>query len=96
MVSNVQISNVKVGTVTKKGQKLSSYQAIVVLGPVASDYNGPAPRPAVLPVTGVTIQDRDFGIPANAEQPFYLYNVKDLALKNVTIGGKVYNTVLSA
>jgi hypothetical protein len=30
------------------------------------------------------------------EQPYYLYNVKDLALKNVTIGGKTYNTVLSA
>jgi polygalacturonase len=96
VVSNVQISNVKVGTVTKKGQKLSSYQAIVVLGPVASDYNGAAPRPAVLPVTGVTIQDCDFGIPANAAQPFYLYNVKDLVLKNVTIGGKVVNAVLSA
>jgi polygalacturonase len=96
VVSNVQISNVKVGTVTKGGKQLSSYQAIVILGPVASDYNGPAPQPAVLPVTGVTIRDCDFGTPANTEQPYYLYNVKDLALKNVTIGGKVYNTVLSA
>jgi polygalacturonase len=96
VVTNVHISNVKVGTVTKGGKQLSNYQAIVILGPVASDYNGVAPRPPVLPVTGVTIQDCDFGTPANVEQPYYLYNVKDLALKNVTIGGKTYNTVLSA
>jgi polygalacturonase len=96
VVTNVQISNVKVGTVTKGGKQLSSYQAIVILGPVASDYNGPPPQPQVLPVTGVIIRDCDFGTPANTEQPYYLYNVKDLALKNVTIGGKVYNTVLSA
>jgi polygalacturonase len=96
VVHNVQISNVKVGTVTKGGKKLSCYQAVVVLGPVASDYNGPAPRPAVLPVTGVTISDCDFGMLANVEQPFYLYNVKELMLKNVTVGGKVYNAVLSA
>jgi polygalacturonase len=96
VVDNVQISGVKVGTVIKGGKKLSSYQAIVILGPVASDYNGKAPRPQVLPVTNVKISDCDFGIPANAEQPYYLYNVKDLILKNVTIGGKVYNEVLSA
>ncbi|TFW27141.1 glycoside hydrolase family 28 protein [Massilia horti] len=96
VVSNVHISNVKVGTVTKGGKQLSSFQAIVILGPVASDYNGPAPRPAVLPVTNVTISDCDFGTPDNTEQPYYLYNVKGLKLKNVTIGGKVYNTTLSA
>ncbi|GAB3466000.1 hypothetical protein GCM10027321_31790 [Massilia terrae] len=96
IVDNVQISNVKVGNVTKGGKKVSCYQAIVILGAVASDYNGPAPRPTVLPVTNVTISDCDFGMPANAEQPFYLYNVKDLALKNVTVGGKLYNTVMSA
>jgi polygalacturonase len=96
VVSNVQISNVKVGNVTKGGKQMSCFQAVVILGPVASDYNGPAPRPAVLPVTNVTISDCDFGTPVNVEQPFYLYNVKDLQLKNVTVGGKVYNTSLSA
>jgi polygalacturonase len=96
VVDNVQISGVKVGTVIKGGKKLSSYQAIVILGPVASDYNGREPRPPVLPVTNVKIWDCDFGIPANTEQPWYLYNVKELMLKNVTIGGKVYNEVLSA
>jgi polygalacturonase len=96
VVTNVHISGIKVGNVTKGGKKLSCFQAIVILGPVASDYNGPAPRPQVLPVTNVTISDCDFGTPANAEQPYYLYNVKGLRLKNVTIGGKLHNETLSA
>jgi polygalacturonase len=96
LVSNVHISNVKVGNVdTKDGRKASCYQAIVVLGPVASDYNGSQPMPAVLPVTNVTITDCDFGTPVNDKAPWYLYNVKGLKLKNVTIGGKAHNTELS-
>jgi polygalacturonase len=96
-VSNVHISNVKVGNVkTKNGQQASSFQAFVVLGPVASDYNGPAPRPEVLSVRDVTITDCDFGTPANAAQPWFVYNVRGLKLANVTIGGKKFNTVLSA
>jgi polygalacturonase len=96
-VSNVHISNVKVGNVTTKdGKRLSSWQAIVILGPVASDYNGAGPRPPVLPVRDVTVTDCDFGTPANGEQPWFLYNVKDLKLSNVTIGGKKINTTLSA
>ncbi|MBY0238240.1 MAG: glycoside hydrolase family 28 protein [Burkholderiaceae bacterium] len=96
MVSNVHISNVKVGNVaTKSGQQASCFQAIVVLGPVASDYNGAQPMPAVLPVTNVTITDCDFGTPVNQQAPWYLYNVKGLKLKNVTIGGKVHNTELA-
>jgi polygalacturonase len=95
-VSNVHISNVRVGNVTKGGKQVSCYQAIVILGPVASDYNGVQPVPAVWPVSGVTISDCDFGNPVNAAQPFYLYNVKSLTLKNVTVGGRVHNTTLSA
>jgi polygalacturonase len=96
-VRNVHISNVKVGNVkTKKGTTASCYQAFVILGPVASDYNGPAPRPPVAPVFDVTITDCDFGTPANADQPWYLYNVKDLKLNKVTIAGKRYDTTLSA
>jgi polygalacturonase len=96
VVENVRISNVKVGNVTKGGKQVSCYQAIVILGPVASDYNGPQPAPPVLPVRGVTISDCDFGTPANLAQPWYVYNVKDLTLKNVTIGGKVHNATVSA
>ena len=95
-VSNVQISNIKVGNVSKGGKQVSCFQAIVVLGPVASDYNGPQPMPAVLPVTGVTIRDCDFGTPANAQQPWFMYNVKGLVLDNVTIAGKVHNITLTA
>jgi hypothetical protein len=50
----------------------------------------------VLPVTDVSISDCDFGTPANGASPWFMYNVKGLKLKNVTIGGKVHNTTLSA
>ncbi|USX26110.1 glycoside hydrolase family 28 protein [Oxalobacteraceae bacterium OTU3CINTB1] len=96
VVSNIHISNIKVGNVTKDGKTASCFQAIVILGPVASDYNGPGPMPPVVPVTDVTITDCDFGAPVNAAQPWFLYNVKGLTLKNVTIGGKVHNTTLNA
>jgi polygalacturonase len=96
-VHDVHISNVRVGNVkTRDGKQASSYQAFVILGPVASDYNGPAPRPEVLPVRDVTITDCDFGTPSNAGKPWYLYNVRGLTLKNVTIAGKKVDTTLSA
>ncbi len=95
-VSDVHISNVKVGNVSKGGKSGSCYQAVVILGPVASDYNGPQPMPSVLPVRRVTIKDCDFGNPINAENPIYLYNVQDLKLENVTISGKRIDTVMSA
>jgi polygalacturonase len=97
VVSNIQISNIKTGNVkTKDGKLASCYQAIVILGPVASDYNGAGPMPPVVPVTDVTITDCDFGTPVNTAAPWFLYNVKGLTLKNVTIGDKVHNTTLSA
>jgi polygalacturonase len=95
-VSQVHVSNVTVGNVTKEGKRASCYQAVVMLGPVASDYNGSAPIPSVLPVSDVTITDCDFGAPANAARPFYLYNVAGLTLRNVSVGGKVYDTTLTA
>jgi polygalacturonase len=95
-VHNVHISNVRVGNVkTKDGQQASSYQAFVILGPVASDYNGPAPRPEVLPVRDVTITDCDFGTPSNLDRPWFIYNTRGLTLKNVTIAGKKFNTTLA-
>lgn len=95
-ISQVHISHVTVGNVVKSGVAASCYQALVILGPVASDYNGSSPMPGAPPVRDVTISDCDFGQPANASQPFYLYNVTGLTLKNVTMGGKVCNTRLSA
>ena len=77
IVDNVQISNVKVGNVqTRDGKQASCYQAIVILGPVASDYNGPQPMPPVFPVTNVSIADCDFGVPVKIQtrrsRPFCL------------------------
>jgi polygalacturonase len=94
VVSGVHISNVTVGTAP--GGKYSCFQAIVVLGPVAYDYNGPAPTPAVLPVSDVNISDCDLGTPANGDKPIYLYNAKGITLKNVKIGGKIFNTTLAS
>jgi polygalacturonase len=82
--------------VNKDGKTASCFQAIVILGPVASDYNGPQPMPPVFPVTNVSISDCDFGTPVNTASPWFLFNVKNMTLKNVTIGDKVHNTVLSA
>ncbi|KQW91498.1 endopolygalacturonase [Massilia sp. Root418] len=96
VVENIHISNVKVGNVTaKNGKQASCYQAVVILGPVASDYNGSAPMPTIVPVSNVTISDCDFGTPASTESPWFLYNVKSLKLKNVTIGGTIHNSELS-
>ncbi|MBR7793461.1 glycoside hydrolase family 28 protein [Undibacterium sp. FT147W] len=96
VVSDIHISNVNVGNVDTGAGQFSSYQAIVVLGPVPSDYNGPAsPAPKIVPVKNVTISDCDLGNPVNKENPMYLFNVKDLVLKNVRVGGTVYNKTLS-
>jgi polygalacturonase len=95
-VSDVHISNVTVGNISKDGKNGSCYQAVVILGPVASDYNGPQPMPNVLPVRRVTIRDCDFGNPVNKDQPLYLYNVQNLKLENVNISGKRMDAALSA
>ena len=66
------------------------YQALVILGPVASDYNGPQPAPKILPVNQVLIEDCDFGVPVNQVSPLFLYNVKGLVLNNVMINSVLY------
>ena len=95
-VSNVHISKVTVGDVAMSGGHYSSYQAVVVLGPVAAEYNGAKPAPAVVPVSNVTISDCDFGTPAATGSPFFLFNAKDIKLENVKVGGKVFNTTLES
>ncbi|MCZ2496891.1 endopolygalacturonase [Xylophilus sp. Kf1] len=101
-VQNIFISRVKAGNVTVGGVTASCFQAIVAQGPVAADYNGPLPVPAVPAITGVTISDCDFGTPsaagpasATVPGPLYAFNVHDIVLKNVTIAGVAYNTTLS-
>ncbi|QNA89201.1 glycoside hydrolase family 28 protein [Massilia sp. Dwa41.01b] len=95
IVENVHISGVRVGNVKTKDGSFSCYQALLLLGPVAYDYNGPAGA-EILPIRDVTITDCDFGNPVNVAQPWFVYNVRNVKLTNVTIGGKVVNTTLSA
>jgi polygalacturonase len=94
-VKNITLSNITV--TAPPGATASCYQAIIVQGPVAADYNGlTSPPPTVVPVENVTISNSNFGTPANAAAPIYLYNIQGLTLDNVTIAGAAYNTVLSA
>ena len=102
VLRNIHISNVRARNVTLEGVTGSCFQAIIAQGPVASDYNGPKPTPPILPIENVTITDCDLGSPtatgpagASAPGPVYIYNVKGLTLKNVKIGGKRYDTVMS-
>jgi len=95
IVENIHISDVKVGNVQTKDGPRSCYQALLLLGPVAFDYNGDKPA-EILPIRDVTITDCDFGTPVNAAQPWFLYNVRNVKLTNVTIAGKVHDTTLSA
>jgi polygalacturonase len=94
MVSDVHISGVKVGNVRTGGGQYSCYQAMVILGPVASSFNGKAGTP-ILPLRRITITDCDFGTPRNAAQPWFLHQVSDVTLTNVTIAGKLVSTTLS-
>ena len=95
VVEHIHISGIKVGNVATPDGPRSCYQAMLFLGPVAFDYNGSAPA-AILPIRDVTITDCDFGTPVNAAAPWYLYNVRDVRLRNVRIGARVYDTVLSS
>lgn len=95
-VSDIHISEVKVGNVKTGRGEFSCYQAIVILGPVASDYNGPQPAPAVIPVKRVSITDCDFGTPVQSQQALYLFNVAELDLRRVRIAGKAWDGKYSA
>jgi len=94
-VKDITITNVTV--TAPPGATASCYQAIIVQGPVAADYDGlTSPPPTVVPVENVTITNCNFGTPVNTAAPIYLFNVQGLTLSNVTIAGTVYNSVLSA
>ncbi|MBC8727715.1 glycoside hydrolase family 28 protein [Paraburkholderia sp. UCT2] len=102
LIDNVNITNVNASNVTLGSTTGSCFQAIVAQGPVAFDYNGPAPAPSVPAITGVTISNCDFGTPvaagpasASTPGPIYLYNVHDITLQNVIIAGQTLNQTLS-
>lgn len=99
LVQNVHISNVSASNVTVNGKTGSCFQAIVAQGPVAFDYNGPAPTPTIPPISGVTISHCDFGTPvaagpatASTPGPVYAFNVNAITLANVLIAGTTWNT----
>ncbi|RZA34139.1 MAG: glycoside hydrolase family 28 protein [Lysobacteraceae bacterium] len=95
IVEHIHISGVKVGNVATKDGPRSCYQALLLLGPVAFDYNGDKPA-EILPIRDVTITDCDFGTPVNTAQPWFIHNVRNVRLSNVTIAGMVHNTTLQA
>ncbi|MFC0253477.1 glycoside hydrolase family 28 protein [Massilia consociata] len=93
-VSDIDIRGIRTGNVDTGSGKFSCYQAFVLLGPVASSFNGPAGT-RIPPITRVRISDSDFGTPKNAAEPWFMHNATDITLDNVTIGGKQYTTKLS-
>jgi polygalacturonase len=93
-VSDVHISNLVAGTVRMADGAYSGYQAVLILGPVASSFNGPAGT-AILPVTNISFTDCDFGTVRNASMPVFLHNAQNIVLKNVKINGKAINQKLS-
>jgi polygalacturonase len=97
VLRNIHIANVRAQNVTVHGVTGSCFQALVAQGPVASDYSGPPPAPTLLPIENVTITDCDLGSPAVQDPagPIYVYNVRDIRLRNVRIAGRTYDTVLS-
>lgn len=97
-VSDIDIRGIRAGNVPTGDGRFSCYQAFVLLGPVASSFNGPADSPLlpILPIQRVRISDSDFGTPKNGAQPWFLHNATAITLENVTIAGKLYNTTLSS
>jgi polygalacturonase len=87
-VSDIHIANLRAKNVTMADGAYSCWQAVVILGPVAASFNGPAGTP-IPPVTNVTISDCDFGTPRNGAEPVYVHNARNVVLKNVTIAGKM-------
>lgn len=92
-VSDIDIRNVRTTDADTGKGSFSCYQAFVLLGPVASSFNGKAGTP-IPPITRVRISDSDFGTPRNADKPWFMHNAVDVTLDNVTIAGKRYNQVL--
>lgn len=94
-VSDIDIRGIRAANVQTKDGRYSCFQAFVLLGPVASSFNGPAGTP-IPPIQRVRISDSDFGTPRNGAQPWFLHNATDITLDHVTIAGKVYDTTLSS
>jgi len=91
-VSEIHISDVRVSNVQSGDGAYSCYQAFVLLGPVAQSYNGPAGA-ALLPLSNVSISRCNFGTPRGTE-PWFVHNVRNVVLSDVTIAGRRYDTAI--
>lgn len=91
-VSEIHISDVRVSDVQTGDGAYSCYQAFVLLGPVAHSYNGPAGVP-LLPLANVSISRCHFGTP-RSPQPWFVHNVRNVVLSEVTIAGRRYDTAI--
>jgi polygalacturonase len=92
-VSDVHISNLRAGNAKMTDGAFSCLQAVVIVGPVASSFNGPAGT-AIPPVSNVTLTDCDFGTPRNGAEPVYVHNARSVVLTRVTIAGTVIDKTL--
>jgi polygalacturonase len=93
-VSDVHISRLRVGNVKTPEGEFSCYQALVLLGPVASSFNG-APGTPILPLVDITLTDCDFGTP-RSPTPWAVHNARRVTLTRVRAGGKTVTTTLAA
>jgi len=120
VISNINITNVTANNVSGAvsysmpsgfvAGANSCFQALVMQGPEAVDYNGPLPVPTVSPISGVTISNCNLGNPVctgafpttptssavAAPGPVFVSNVSGITLNNVVIAGTTYNTSLNA
>jgi hypothetical protein len=91
----VHISNLRAQNVKMADGEFSSWQALLILGPVAASFNGPAGT-VIPPVSKVTLTDCDFGTPRNGQEPVWVYNARDVVLTRVTIAGQVIDRTYAA
>jgi polygalacturonase len=96
VISDIHISRVRAGNVMINEKLVSSYQALVILGPIASDFNAnDGSRPKILPVSDVTIENCDLGNPINISQPIYMFNAQNIRLQNVVIGNTRHDDIVN-
>ena len=96
MVTNVEISDIKVGNVKTTQGKYSCYRPVLILGPLKESYNGNPTKDYVQPVTNITISNCDFGTSVVKDEPFFLHNVMALSLNNVMINNQTFTAIFNS
>ena len=96
MVTNVEISDIKVGNVKTTQGEYSCYRPVLILGPLKESYNGNPTKDYVQPVTNITISNCDFGTSVIKDEPFFLHNVMSLSLINVMINNQTFTAIFNS